>query len=82
MFARRLLWRRRIESHAVYVDAGGRIRGQRVGMRVAVAEGQVVGGSHHGGAHVMPMSVVVVEAQRAGATLRNLYVSGEIRGSR
>jgi hypothetical protein len=43
-------------GHAVYLDAHGRIRGQRVGVWVA-AEGQVVGGSHRVGARTMPMSV-------------------------
>jgi hypothetical protein len=44
------------------------MRGQRIGMRVAVAEGRVVGGSHphRGDAQMMPMSVVLLRAQRGG----------------
>jgi hypothetical protein len=43
------------------------MRGQRIGVRWAATEGQVVGGLHHeGGAHAEPM---FVDEQEAGADM-------------
>jgi hypothetical protein len=59
--------RRRVCSHAVYWEARGRMRGQRIGVRRAATEGQVVGGLHYeGGAHAGPM---FVDEQEAGADM-------------
>jgi hypothetical protein len=75
-----VLGRRRIWSHAVYLGARGRMRGQRVGMRVAVAEGRVVGGSHphRGVAQMMPMSGVLLREQSRRRARRGKRAGGEI----
>jgi hypothetical protein len=63
-----LHWQR-VCRHAVYVGALGGMRGQQIGVRMAAAEGQVVGASHDEGTQGVEGEGAPMSELRAGAVL-------------